>query len=80
MSGYAGFRISSLWAWTMIGDDDEEGLPTMIDDGVPMPMIASDRVRLDALRPLAAELARASGRPIRLRRFDFAEDVEAIEP
>lgn len=78
---YAGFRIASLWAWTMVGDDDEEGIPAFdVGGGVLMPMIASDRVRIDCLRPTAAALARAHGRPVTLARFEVRSDVEVIEP
>ena len=81
MTDYAGFRISSLWAWTVVGDDDEEGIPAFdAGGGVVMPMIASDRVRIDDLRPTAEQIAREMGRKVTLARFEVRTDVEVIEP
>lgn len=75
---YDGFRISELWAWTQIDVDDQEGIITLDSPQGPMPMIASDRVRLKQFRVYARMIAKATGRPVRLRRFVFAEDVETV--
>lgn len=68
---YDGFRIGALHAWTVVDPrDDQEGVIGVPGpDGSTIPAVASDRVRLEAFRPLAAQVADALGVPVRLRRF-----------
>lgn len=73
---YRGFRITSLWAWTVIDDDDQEGIPALSTPDGPMPLIASDRVRLDDLRPWVQGIANEIGKEIRLRRFVQSSGVQ----
>lgn len=75
---YAGFRISELWAYTQIDTDDQEGIITLHTPEGPMPLIASDRIRLGDIKLYARMVAKSTGRPVRLRRFTFAEDVDTI--
>lgn len=77
---YDGFRITSVWAWTAVDPaDDQEGILPMPNG---LPMIASDRVRLDDLRGLAGAMATALGMTVRLRRFvaTTTEPLETIDP
>lgn len=75
------FRITALWAWTMIGEDDEEGILGFLGaSGVWIPLIASDRVRLDQLREHAERIVKMTGRPACLRRFDAPDTLDRIEP
>lgn len=79
---YKGFRITSLWAFTMVGPDDEEGIigAYNVELGAMMPLIASDQVRLQDYRPLAQEIANAAQRPVQLRKFVLSRNLETIEP
>lgn len=78
---YDGFRITQLWAWTQVDPaDNQEGIVGTLMGRNWMPLIASDRVRLDDLRPIARDMARTTGRAVRLRRFVAAEDVEVVDP
>ena len=80
---YDGFRIASVWAFTVVDPaDDQEGLITLASPSGPMPMIASDRVRLDRMRPVAAIVARQLGRPVTLRKFvpSDPDPLETINP
>jgi hypothetical protein len=78
---YDGFRISELWAWTQVDPkDNQEGIITLASPAGPMPMIASDRVRLADLEWYAHMVANEIGREVRLRRFTLAEDVKTIAP
>lgn len=75
------FRITSLWAWTMVDEMDEEGIIAFLaPGGMWMPLIASDRVRLDQLREKAEITARTMGRPAILRRFGDGEELDRIVP
>lgn len=78
---YAGFRIRQLWAWTQVDVDDQEGIIGMLGpDRTWMPLIASDQVRLDDLRPYAERVARETGRPVRLRTFAATDEGKVWEP
>lgn len=74
------FRIGHIWAWTQVGDDDEEGICAFMNDGIWTPMIASDRVRVDDLRAWARVVAGTTGRPVTLRLFAAGEVIETVEP
>jgi hypothetical protein len=74
---YDGFRITSVWAFTLVDPrDNQEGIPAVGN----MPLIASDRVRLDDLTPYAQSIADALGVEVKLRRFEFSEDVAVLTP
>lgn len=78
---HPGFRIKALWAFVMVGPDDEEGACGFkMPDGTWMPMIAADETRLDLIRSKAQELADISGRTIQIIRLDHRTDVGVIEP
>lgn len=53
MTKYPGFRIRTIHAITGIDDDDEEGIPAFMSPDGPIPMIASDHVRLEQLKQIA---------------------------
>lgn len=77
---YDGFRITTIWVYTLVGGDNEEGIPSYLDGDTWMPMIAADRNRLEALRPFAQALADASGFAVHLSRFSERVELEAVEP
>lgn len=78
---YAGFRIESLWAFTVVGDDDEEGIIGIRGpNNTTLPMICSDRVRLAEYRALAESYAIDLQMPVRLSKFSVREDVEVFGP
>jgi hypothetical protein len=77
---YDGFRIEALWAWTVVDPaDNQEGIPGVpAPGGGVMPLVASDRVRLEELRPIAQQFADMLKSPVRLRRF-VPGDVDPLE-
>lgn len=77
---YSGFRITNLWAFTQVGADDQEGICAFMTDRGWMPMIASDRVRLDQLRPIAQQIAKKTGRVVKLVQVSTRTDLEEIKP
>lgn len=77
------FRITTLHAWTQVDDGDEEGIiATLGADGTDawLPLIGADEDRIRSLRPVAEGVARATGRPVQLRRFDNGVIVDEIQP
>ena len=78
---YDGWRITELWAFLAVDPaDDQEGVAGFDTGGAMMPMICSDARNMESLRPIAQQIARVSGRTIRLARFTIREDLEEIAP
>lgn len=71
-----GFAITTLWAFIAVAADGDEGLVAFTTNGVLMPMVCSDRRRIDSLRDRAAVVAKMSGQRIELRRWDPPGTVE----
>ncbi len=74
-----GYRIDRLFAYLTTGADGE-GVAAVTIDRTLMPLIGADADRVMALRPYAEEIARRSGRPVRLVRFDTRTEIEVLEP
>lgn len=76
-----GFRIEALWAYVAVADDDDEGVIAFLArDGSWMPMVAADPARLESLRPIAEEMARAPGAgTIKLVKFTTREEIRTLE-
>jgi hypothetical protein len=77
---YKGFRITEVHAITGIGDDDEEGIPAIMTTDGPLPLISSDRVRLEQLKIMAQQIANQTGQSYKIVRFSAREDIGTIEP
>lgn len=75
---YRGFRITCMHAITGIGDDDEEGIPAWKTPDGPLPLIATDRVRLEQLKEMAQVIADATGQSFKVVRFSVREDIGEI--
>jgi hypothetical protein len=75
------FRIEKLWAYIAVDPTDtNEGILAMQDNGIMLPLIASDRVRLFELRPYAQRVATQLGVIVRLVEFDNRREVETLQP
>lgn len=73
------FRITELWAFIAVGDDDEEGvIGAKMPNGSWLPFVMADNRRLEQLRPMAEDIAEASGKTVRLVRFSVREDIETL--
>lgn len=74
------FRITELWAWTAIDpDNDEEGAVGFRTREGWMPLVMADKARMASMRHVAVEIARASGKTLRLIRFSVREDIETLD-
>lgn len=78
--------IDELFAFVSVDDPSRtEGQPSealaafRLGDTM-MPMIAADAGRVDSLRDMAQAIATASGRPLKLVRFDNRTELETINP
>ena len=70
-------RIDSLWAF-IAADADGEGLTGFMSPSGWMPMVAADEARVASLRPIAEDIAKASGKEVRLVRFSVRTEIEVI--
>lgn len=73
-------RIDAVWAF-ISSDETGEGVCACYLPGMGMTaMIAADERRLQSLMPIAEELARFSGKVIKLIKLTTREEVRVIEP
>lgn len=75
-----GHRINLMYAFIAIGEDGDEGVCAMYTPEGWVPMVGSDMTRVDQLRPIAAEIAKRTGKMVHLRRFAQMEIVNVIHP
>lgn len=70
-----------MYAFVMLDPaDSTEGIPAFLGPGgMMMPMVAADMKRVEQLRPVAEEMARANGAKITLCRFEVRTELEVIE-
>lgn len=74
-------RIAELFCFACIDTDGDEGVPAIEGpNGMVLPLMGSDRARMDSLRHAAQSVADQSGKPVRLLRFRQMEEVAVIEP
>jgi hypothetical protein len=72
-------RIDCIWAFLSVDEEDgNEGVCAAPLNGSLMPLIAADEKRLASLWPVAEEIARLTGRVIRLVKFHNREVVRQI--
>ena len=77
-------KIEAIYAYIAHekGDPDDEGvtafLPPLMHQW--MPMVGADEKRMASLRPMAQELANATGQRITLVKFSVRTDLETIDP
>lgn len=72
-------RINELFAF--IAEDGEgEGLAAFMTPTGWMPMVGADPARIESLKERAREVAKLSGKRIRLCRYSVREELEVIEP
>ena len=71
-------RIEHLWAFLSV-DEGGEGVCAAPMDGLgAVPLIAADEARLKSIRPMAQQIAKLFGKPVRLAKFGSREDVEIV--
>ena len=77
-----GQRIDVMWAYLAVDPVDGcEGLiAEMAPNGMWMPMVGADLMRMESLREQAKATARATGNTVRLVRFSVREDREVYKP
>jgi len=75
MADYRGFRISEIHVICGVGPDDEEGIPAIMTEYGPVPLVASDKVRLEQITIMAQTISDRTGQTFKVVRFTHREDV-----
>lgn len=73
-------RIDEMFAFVAIDKTGEGVMGFMGPSGQWFPMVGADMARVDQLRPMAQEIARTSGKEIKLLKFSKREELEVIKP
>ncbi len=72
-------EIEQLWAFVSV-DPGGEGICAAMIGGTAFSMVTASERNLARLKQLAAELAKAGGKSIKLIRFTAREDVMEFKP
>lgn len=74
-------RIDSLWAVLSV-DAGGEGLcaAPLAPGMLSVPLIAADEARLESILLIAREIAKRTGKTVRVVRFHAREEIEVIAP
>jgi len=73
-------RIERLYAWICTEPDGGHGIPALkMPDDVIMPMIGSDLIRIESLRPYAEDIRMNKGYPMELVEFSGRKVLETLE-
>ena len=49
-------KITEMFAFVVVGDDGDEGIPAIQMGDLMMPLVGADMERIDSLRPQADEI------------------------
>jgi hypothetical protein len=71
---YRGFRVSEIWIATAIDDHDEETIVMLSSPIGVQPLIATDEVRLNDIKPIAEDAAAQLGSEVTIKHFKLVED------
>lgn len=73
-------KIERLYAWICTEPDGGHGIPALkTAGGMAMPMIGSDVVRIQDLRPWAEMVRKEKGYPVELVEFSVRTVLEVLE-
>lgn len=75
-----GLRINEVFAYVLVDEDGDEGVPAVGLGSMWYPMMGADRERMADFRRHAQEIAKAKGRAVRLVRFTTRETLETLDP
>lgn len=74
-------RIDEMFAFIQLDPaDNTEGVIAFLTESGWMPMVGADMNRVAHLRPMAQEVADATGRPVQLVKFSTREELEMLRP
>jgi hypothetical protein len=68
--------MTQMWAWVTVHSETEQSITGM--DGLPL--VAQQETVIRKFAPMLRRLAKATGKPQRLIRFDRVTTVDQIDP
>lgn len=72
-------KIEAIYAWIVVHDNGEDGIPAIqMPDGMIMPLISSDKIRLKELTVIAKQNHALDGKEWRLVKFSHPEVVAVL--
>jgi len=74
----AGLKIDQMFAFVVLDEDGDEGIPALQLGDMAFPMVGADMERMEALRPHAEHLSKTLGKKITLKHFTTCTDLEVI--
>lgn len=78
---YRGFRIKEMHAIVAVDPgNDSEGIPAYMTPAGPIPLIATDRVRLDEIVAMAQQVSDGTRMTFKIVKFIGREDIGEIKP
>lgn len=72
-------RIDEIWAFVSV-DETGEGLCAIPTAGGLMPMIAADKARLESLKAMASQIAKMSGKTVKLIKLSSRQELQEWHP
>lgn len=73
-------KIDEIFAFVSLDDEGEGIIGFLSSSGQWMPLVGADMKRVEALRPIAKDIAQQSGKTVRLLHFSTRHELEVIEP
>lgn len=75
-------RITELFCFAVYdGGPDDEGVPAFTHPFLgTMPLMGADNARIEALMPMAQQLADTAGKELRIYKFSHKEQIGVITP
>ena len=73
-------KIETLYAYLSENSPDDEGLVGMKVGDTWVAMVGADMQRMESLKDIAQDMARATGKKIILAKFSTKTVLETIEP
>jgi hypothetical protein len=72
-------KIEKMFAFIAIDEEGNEGVTAFQDKrGVWLPLVGADWARVNSLKEIAQEIAKASGQKITLVEFSVRKEIEVL--
>ena len=71
-------KIERIYAWVATDSTGEDGIPAFNGPLGPVPMVGSDKARIESLRTFAEALNQRHGHPVRLVEFTSMVVLETM--
>lgn len=77
---YDGFRITEIYLFAAVGDDNEEGVLSFFDGETHWPLVATDSHRFQDWTKIAQRIAVEIGKEVSITKMTVRENIGCIRP